>query len=423
MQMGFSSKQPFHNSSFGWPPSAAVNQTQNCNRPRAPTPSRVPPVQSQCMRRTTGNSLIQQPQLSSSISGPSIPPSTLLAYSGEPSQGLTTFSSEPPPWGAWNTKPNQEATEGMCPAQPPIAGEHVRDSKFMANPVSVVHSGPLYDQAQGICSGQQPPAKPFHDPLGQNLQSQTCSRPQHDPAGGIQPGQPFSRPPFPDSTGGVHQVQSHVLGAPILNGSQMNSNLMNFPYRPMHPAFMGEPAQYNSIHPSLPSGTWTSGHSGQVAGGPHQVPSLDANQGAVNPMLFNHAQTCVGVPVTQNPGLYANMGMNICNVGSLPGQNILPCPMPWGQFAPMFQGNPNQQFQSGIQADNGGVPFSQPNNISGNHSNGNVPFSQPNNMSANHFNGSVPFGQTNNMFGNNSRSVLRGGHPPHAANHGHSRPS
>jgi len=262
--------------------------------------------------------------------------------------------------------------------------------------------------------------------LGQTLQSQNCSRPQHDPAGGIQPGQPSSRPPFQDSTGGVHPVQPLVLGGPILSGNQMNSNLMNFPHRPMHPAFMGEPAQYSSVHPSLPSGTWTGGHSSQVAGGP-QLPSLAANQGAVNPMLFNQMQTCVGVPVTQNPGLYASMGMNICNIGSLPGQNILPCPMPWGQFAPMFQGNPNQQFQSGIQGDNGNVPFSQPNNMSGNHSNESVPFSQPNNMSGNHSNGNVPFSPTNNMSGNHSRSVFRGGHrggrPLHAANHGHSRPS
>jgi len=70
----------------------------------------------------------------------------------------------------------------------------------------------------------------------------------------------------------------------------------------MHPFFMGELTQYNNVHPRLPTRTWTSIHSNQVDGGP-QVPSLDANQGDVNLILFDQPQTFIRVPITQNLGL------------------------------------------------------------------------------------------------------------------------
>lgn len=76
------------------------------------------------------------------------------------------LSSEPHPSREFHTNLNQDTTEWMCLSNPSISSEHVCDSKFMEDLVSVVHSRPIYDQAQGIYSWKQSIAKNFNDPLG-----------------------------------------------------------------------------------------------------------------------------------------------------------------------------------------------------------------------------------------------------------------
>ncbi|KAH9288947.1 hypothetical protein KI387_033064 [Taxus chinensis] len=359
-EVKFTSKKPFGNSLCNGPP-VSLNQTTDCNRPWVPAFQRMSqPVQSRGGHQTTGINFIPKPSPHLGPQGGIVKQGAILpTQSGKSRQGPNLFSGTPSFQGRAYIKPNRDATGGVQPVQPSvIAGQPVYGGDYKANSSTADHSTPLHDRAQVSQLGQSH-SMLIHDP-GQTSQGQHHTGHLYDPMGQTTPGQPQFRPPCGPAQGfhpaaGINLGQ--LPGGPMSNGKQIGVNPMGFSQMPIHPAFLGQPAQSTSIQQAIAFMAWNAGQSNHVAGG-SQLPPSNANQGAGNPLNFNQMHTCVGIPVLQQPGLYTNMG-------ALPGHNVVPHPMPWGQQT-ILQASPSQQFQTHLPSQNSSVPFSQPNNISGN---------------------------------------------------------
>ncbi|XP_057836192.2 uncharacterized protein LOC131046457 isoform X2 [Cryptomeria japonica] len=338
-EVKFPLKKPFENS-YRNGPHVSTNQVKDCS---VTSFQHMPEsAQSRVGLQTSGMNHKQKSSQHLSHQGGFVKQAVIRSTeSGNPRHGLHFSNGAPSSHG--------RVTGGIHPMRPSfVAGKSLSDGDYKANS-STSDRGPSHDQAQISHLGQSY-AKPMHDSLGQSSPVQHHTGTLHDPMGQTSPGQSQFRPVCGPAQGFHPTAVSNLgqpPGGPMPNGQQTNVNHMGFPPMPVHPAFMGQPAQGSSIQQAMAFMAWNAGRSNHVAGGSQLLPP-NANQGAGNPLNFNQMHTCVGIPVLQQPGLYTNMG-------ALPAHNL----MPWGQQT-IPQGN-----TSHLPSQSPSIPFSQPNNMSG----------------------------------------------------------
>lgn len=315
-EVKFPSNKSFENSYHNGP-HVSTNQAKNFSRPGATSFLHVPQSDNRGGLQTSGVNHTQKSSQHLNHQGSVKKVPIQPTESGNPRHGLHFSNGVPSLHG--------RVTGGFHPLRPSfVNGKSLCDGDYKASSSTNDHS-PLHDQAQFSHLGQSY-GKPMHDPLGQSSPVQQHTGIIHDPMGRISQGQSQFRPVRGPAQGfqpAAVTNSGQPPGGPMSINQQTNVSHMGFAPMPVHPAFLGQPAQSSSIQQAMAFMAWNAGQSGHVAGGSQVLPS-NANQGTGNPLNFNQMHTCVGVPVLQQPGLYTNMG-------ALPAHNLMPRPIPWGQ--------------------------------------------------------------------------------------------